>query len=298
LGVTSISVILAVGPASRYLIEKLPKIKDLRIMEIEHKIFPDGESYLRFPEEVSGEDLIVLQGTHPPQDRHLIQAILIGENALDLGARSITLISPYLAYARQDKRFLDGEAVSIKTILKTFHQVGYRKIYTINIHSPWIAEESPIPLIDLRAERVLAQHLKTIGLGDSFIVSMGKKGEEMASMVARELNTGYASAESSRDRRTGEVRVELEEVSAEKAVVVDDIISTGGTMASVIRELKKMGVKSVYAACIHALLVGGAVEKIMSSGAERIIASDTIPNSYAEYSIAGLIAEAIRRELR
>jgi len=291
-------VILAVGPASKYLLEKLPKIENLRVMEVEHKIFPDGESYIRFPEDVSGEDLIVLQGTHPPQDRHLIQAILIGENSLDLGARSIILISPYLAYARQDKRFLDGEAVSIKTILKIFRQVGYSKIYTINIHSPWIADESPIPLIDLRAEKILAQYLKEVGLGDSFIVSMGKKGEEMASMVAEELNTSYASAESSRDRKTGEVKIELEEISAEKAVVVDDIISTGGTMASVIRELKKMGVKSVYAACVHALLVGGAVEKIMGSGAERIIASDTIPNSYVEYSIVKLVEEAIRRELR
>jgi len=298
LGITAIFVILAVGPASTYLLEKLPRVEGLRIMEVEHKIFPDGESYIRFPEEVSGEDLIVLQGTHPPQDRHLIQAILIGENALDLGARSIVLVSPYLAYARQDKRFLDGEAVSIKTILRILHQVGYRKIYTVNIHSPWIAEESPIPLIDLRAEKILAKYLKEVGLGDSFIVSMGKKGREMARMVAEELSTDYASAKSSRDRRTGEVKIELGEVSAEKAVVVDDIISTGGTMASVVKELKRMGVRRVYAACIHALLVGGAVEKIMGSGAERIIASDTIPNSYAEYSIIGLVEEAIRRELR
>jgi len=291
-------VILAVGPASRYLLGKLPKMEGLKIMEVEHKIFPDGESYIRFPEEVSGEDLIVLQGTHPPQDRHLIQAILIGENALDLGARSIALISPYLAYARQDKRFLDGEAVSIKAILKILHQVGYRKIYTINMHSPWIAGESPIPLIDLRAEKIFAKYLKTVGLGDSFIVSMGKKGREMARMVAEELNTDYTSAKSSRDKRTGEVKVELDEVSAEKAVVVDDIISTGGTMASVVRELKRKGVKRVYAACIHALLVGGAVERIMGSGAERIMASDTIPNSYVEYSIIELVEEAIRRELR
>jgi len=155
-----------------------------------------------------------------------------------------------------------------------------------------------MPLIDLRAERLLAKYLKTVGLGNSFIVSMGKKGEEMARMVAEELNTDYASAKSSRDRRTGEVEVELGEVSAEKAVVVDDIISTGGTMASVVKELKRMGVKRVYAACIHALLVGEAVERIMGSGAERIMASDTIPNSYAEYSIIRLIEEAIRRELR
>ena len=289
--------ILIAGPASTYLAEKISEITGIKLVRLEHKLFPDGESYIRFPESIEGEDLIVIQGTHPPQDRHLIQAYLIAENALDLGARTVKLVSPYLAYARQDKRFREGEAVSILSILKMMKSAGYEKVYTVNIHAPWIAEKSPLPLIDLRAEKVLAKYLKNLDLEDVIIVSVGKKGESMASMVAEELGVGYAAAKSMRDTITGKVKVELEGVEeVKRAIVVDDIISTGGTMAEVVKALKEKGAREVYAACIHALMVGNAEDKITSAGASEIIASDTIPNKFMKYSVAELISNAILRE--
>jgi len=289
--------ILIAGPASSYLAEKLAPLLGIKLMNIEHKLFPDGESYIRFAEDVSGEDLLVVQGTHPPQDRHLMQAFLIADAALDLGARSISLICPYLAYARQSRRFLEGEAISSKTVLKLLHESGYRRVYTVNVHSPSIAEGMLIQLIDIRAEKALADHLKKMSLESPIIVSVGKGGKEMANALAREMKTEYAVAISKRDRVTGEVSIEIEKISAETAIVVDDIISTGGTMAKLIKALKEMEVKRVYATCIHALLIGEAVKKILDAGAERIIASDTIPNKYAEYTVAGVIAERLRREL-
>jgi len=87
----------------------------------------------------------------------------------------------------------------------------------------------------------------------------------------------------------------LGRVSAEEAVVVDDIISTGGTMREVVKALRSQGVRKVYAACVHALLVSGAADKILGAGAERIMASDTIPNDYIEYSVAGVLAEALEK---
>lgn len=288
--------IVAAGPASRPIASRIANLLGVRLLEIEHKLFPDGESYVRFSGSVEGEDVVVVQGTHPPQDRHIIQACLLADAALDLGARTVKLVAPYLAYARQDKRFLEGEAVSIKTLLKLLAASGFSEIYTVNIHSPWIAEESPIPLIDVRGEGALASHLLELGFEKPLIVSMGKKGLDMARRVAEVLETGYAAARSERDRRTGEVRVELEDVSAETVVVVDDIISTGGTMREVVKALKGRGARKVYAACIHALMVGGAAEKILGAGAERIIASDTVPNEYAEFSVAGVLAEALGRD--
>jgi len=289
--------ILISGPASTDLAERISQKTGLRLMKIEHKLFPDGESYIRFPERVDGEDLLVVQGTHPPQDRHIVQAYLIAENAVDLGAKSISLISPYLAYARQDKRFLEGEAMSIKSVLRMFKFAGYEKIYTVNIHSPWIAESSPLPLINLHAEEALASYLKNkLNVENLLIVSMGKKGEEMASTVARELNAEYAVAKSSRDRVTGRVVIELELTKrAGDIVVVDDIISTGGTMTEVIKALRRTGANDVYAACVHALMVGNAADKIFNAGAKQIIASDTIPNRYARYSVAEIIAREIVR---
>jgi len=287
--------LLVAGPASQYIAEKMAPLLNLELMKVESKIFPDGESYIRFLKSVEGEDLVVVQGSHPPQDRHLIQAFLIAHNARELGARSVKLVAPYLAYARQDKRFLEGEAVSILTVLSLLRASGYDSVYTVNIHSPWIAEESPIRLVNVKAEGALAAHLLEAGLEKPLIVSVGKKGEDMASSVARVLGADYTFARSMRDRETGVVRVELGEVSADTAVVVDDIISTGGTMVEVVKALKSRGVRRVYAACIHALLVDGAAKKILDAGAERIIASDTIPNDYMEFTVAGVLAEALSK---
>ncbi|RLG07156.1 MAG: hypothetical protein DRN59_01740 [Thaumarchaeota archaeon] len=292
--------ILIGGPASIYLAEKISEITKLKLLKIEHKLFPDGESYIRYPEEVKGEDLIIVQGMHPPQDRHIFQAYLLGEAALDLGARSISLIAPYLAYARQDKRFLEGEAISALALLKLLKSAGYEKVYTVNIHSPWIIEKSPIPLIDLHAEESLVGYLRDRGLEDSIIVSVGKKGESMAKYIAEKLDTDYSVAKSSRDKVTGEVKVELDKKfeARKSVVVVDDIISTGGTMAKLVKAIKDAGGGRIIAACVHALMIGDAAEKILKAGASEIIASDTIPNSYIGYSVAELISRKILEESR
>ncbi len=289
--------ILVGGPASVYLAEKISKLSGVKLMNVEHKLFPDGESYLRFPGRVRGEDLIVVQGTHPPQDRHIFQAYLLAETALDLGARSVSLIAPYLAYARQDRRFLEGEAVSLSAVLKLMKLVGYQKIYTVNIHSPWVIRSSPIPLIDLHAEEILAEHIKALGLKDLTIVSVGKKGETMAKRVAERLRARYLVAKSSRDKVTGEVSIEIERLEKEgNVVVVDDIISTGGTMAKLVKAIKDMGVHRIIAACIHGLMVGNAAKKIIDAGAERIVSSDTIPSEYSKYSVAKILSEKIVEE--
>jgi len=287
---------LVAGPASIYLAEKIAEITGLKLIKLEHKLFPDGESYIRFPEKVEGQDLVVIQGTHPPQDRHLVQAYFIAENAIDLGADSVSLIAPYLAYARQDKRFLEGEALSVKSVLRMLKAAGYGKIYTVNIHSPWIAEESPIPLINIHAEKAMGNYLKKLNIEKPIVVSVGKKGAEMASAVAEELDAEYIVAKSSRDRVTGRVVVELEQVQRLKnAIVVDDIISTGGTMVEVVKALKGMGAEKIYVACVHALMIGKASEKILNAGAEEIIASDTIPSEYSKYSVAEVLAEEVFR---
>lgn len=266
------------------------------LINIDYKLFPDSENYVRILEDVEGEDVVLVQGMHPPQDRHIVQICLIVDLLLDLGARSVKLVSPYLAYTRQDKRFLNGEAISFRTILKMLRDIGLEKIYTVNIHCPWIIPESPIPIIDLRGEIPLAMHIKKDRLDNPVVVSVGKRGLEMARMVAEALGVNYTSAISERDRLTGNVRVELDGLPGKEAIIVDDIISTGGTMIQLVKILRERGFRKIYATCIHALLVGDAAERIFNAGAERIISSDTIPNKYADFSVAELIAEALKKD--
>lgn len=291
--------IIVGGPASAYLAEKIAKLARLKLMIVEHKLFPDGESYIRFPEKVEGEDLLIVQGMHPPQDRHIFQAYLLAETALDLGARSISLAAPYLAYARQDRRFLEGEAVSLNALLKLMRSAGYERIYTVNMHSPWVAESSPIPLTDLRAEEVLADYVRRMAGESLIVVSVGKKGEAMAKEVASRLQTSYSVARSTRDKVTGEVFIELENIEkGENVLVVDDIISTGGTMAKLVEVIKKMGARRIIAACVHGLMVGDAAKKILDAGADEIISSDTIPSGYSKYSVAKLFSDKLAERER
>jgi ribose-phosphate pyrophosphokinase len=286
---------LLAGPASTEIAYKISRIMRTDLIEVEHRFFPDRENYIRVKEAVKGEDIVIIQGMHPPQDTHAIQTFFLIDTLIDLGANSVELVSPYLAYARQDKRFLDGEAISFITLLKILKNLGLRKTYTVNIHCPWLIPESPIPIVDLRGEKPLAAYIQRYNFSNPIVVSVGKKGLDMAKMVAEYLGVRYTAAQSERDKVTGSVRVELDGIPGIEAIIVDDIISTGGTMVELIKLLKKRGFQKIYVTCIHALLVGDAVEKIFSAGADRIIASDTIPNKFAEYSVAGIISEELKK---
>lgn len=286
---------LVAGPSSIEIAHKISNILKADLVEVEQKFFPDSENYIRIKESVKNEDVVIVQGMHPPQDTHIFQTFLLIDTLLDLGANSVELVSPYLAYARQDKRFLEGEAISFETLLKILYKLGLMRTYTVNIHCPWIIRESPIPIVDLRGEKPLAAYIREHSFSKPIVVSVGKKGLDMAEMVAEQLGADYTSAQSERDKITGQVKVELDGLPGIEAIVVDDIISTGGTMVELIKLLKRRGFQKIYATCIHALLVGNAVERIFNAGADRIIASDTVPNKFAEYTVAGIISEELKK---
>ncbi|MDJ0269621.1 MAG: ribose-phosphate pyrophosphokinase [Aigarchaeota archaeon] len=289
--------LLIPGPASRELGEAIARLAQLELGKLEFKLFPDGESYLRLESSVEGREVAIVQGTHPPQDRHIMQLLLMVDNLKNLGASRIVAIIPYMAYARQDKRFLEGEAISIETILKMFKYAGIDEIITVNIHSPWILQHTPIPVANLDATGLLAKYTHNLGLSDPLIISPGKKGEAMASIAAKEIGTDFAPVRSERNTHTGEVKVIIEaDVKDRDVLFVDDIISTGGTAIKTVKTLKKLGSGRIVVSCIHALMVGDADKRLLEAGAEKLVATNTIPNRYAEVDIASLIAQHVKRE--
>ncbi len=281
---------IVAGPASQELGRKLASITGRQLCELEHKLFPDGESYLRFKTTLENEELVIIQGTHPPQDRHLIQLMLLVDAARMEGASKIRLVIPYLAYARQDRKFLEGEAVSIDTILKTLKNLGADEIYTVNIHSLPVVERSPVPIRNIDASGLLASYILQVGVDNPLVVSPGKKGELMAAEVANVLETDFAPVTSRRDPVTGEVEVEIDANPKGRDVVfVDDIISTGGTAVKTVKKLRDLGARRIIVACIHGLFIGEADKRIMEAGASLILATDTVPNDYATATVAGLL---------
>ena len=289
--------IVVPGPASQSLGNKIAENLNARIVPVSLKAFPDGEYSLRFEGDVAGEEVAVVQTTGPPQDTNLLQLLLMLDAVKELGAKKVTAVVPYLAFARQDKRFLGGEAVSAETVVKLIEVCGVYSFVTVNIHSKNTLKKFNIPTVNLSAITLMAKHFNGQGLDGAFSLSPDKGAIGLAEEADRVLGGGCGWLKKERDRYTGEIQVEEKSlnVTGRDVIVVDDIISTGGTIARAIKMLKSQGARRVYAACVHPLLIGEAKTKILESGAEEIVGTDSLASTVRTVSLAPLIAEALAR---
>lgn len=287
--------IIIPGPASQELSREIADILRIRTVPIEFKHFPDGESRIRFTENVEGEDAVIVQTTSPPQNENFMQLFIMADNAKDLKAKSITAVVPYFAYARQDKRFRPGEAFSVKTIVTLLETCGVRRIITVDSHNPKVLKTFRIRIDDLSAVSLLAEHFKKQGLDKAVSLSLGKKAVDMAKQADNVLGGGYDYISTERDRESGEVTIEKKTlpVKDRDVVVFDDIISSGGTMVKAVKWIRKQGAERVYVACVHPLLIGDSKDRILESGAEGIVGTDSVPSPFSVVSVAPLIARAL-----
>jgi ribose-phosphate pyrophosphokinase len=285
------------GPASKELGERLAHELNAELIPIFLKVFPDGESYIRFEkQDLKNQDVVIVQTTSPPQDQRLLQLMLMADNAQDLEAHSITAIIPYFAYSRQDKRFTPGEAFSIKTIIKLLEKCGVTKIISINAHNPSVLQNFKIPVLDLSAIPLLAEYFKKHQLVENPLsLSMGKKALNVAQEADNILHGGYDYVASKRDVVTGNVTLEDKalQVRNRDVIIFDDIISSGGTMAKAVRMVKEKGARKVYSACVHPLLMGDSRERIIGNGAEEIIGTDAVTSTVSKVSIVPLLTKAL-----
>ena len=289
--------IVVPGPASVELGRKIAESLKAKVISVEFKRFPDGESYIRFEDTVKNEDVVIVQTTSPPQNENLVQLLLMADNTNEMGAKTITAVVPYFAYASQDSVFLPGEALSVKTVVKLLKTCGVTRILTVNSHNPVVLRTLPVPIEDLSAISLLAQYFKNKGFKDAFSVSMGKKGLPTAAEADKVLKGGCDYIPTQRDRITGNVTIEKKPIPVKNctAIVFDDIISSGGTMIKAVSWLKEQGANKVYAACVHPLLIGDTRDRILKAGAEAVVGTDSIPSSVSEVSVGPLIAEALKK---
>ncbi len=290
-------VVVVPGPASVELGKLIAKELKAREVSVEFKRFPDGESRIRLEGDVKGEDVMVVQTTGPPQNENLLQLFLVADTIKDLGAKSITAVVPYFAYARQDKRFRPGECFSVKTIVTLLRTCGVGRILTVNSHNPIILKTLAVPVEDLSAIGLLAEHFRKRGLAGAFAVSMGKKGLDTAAEAGKVLGGSYDYVPTQRDVVTGNVTLEKKSLAVkDKTVVVfDDIISSGGTMIKTVAWVKEQGAQHVYVACVHPLLTDEVIDKIVNAGADEIVGTDSVPNKVSKVSVAPLIVQALKK---
>lgn len=289
------AVIVVPGPSSTDLGLKVAKLLRVRAVNVAHRRFPDGESYIRLEGDLTGEEAVIVQTTSPPQDSHLMQLLLMADVAKDLGAERVVAVVPYLAYARQDKRFLKGEAISVQTVAKFLATAGVDELITVNVHDEEALRKFGFPARSVSCMSLLAEHLKVKGFEGAFALAPDEGASKLALEASRVLGGEYGWLGKERDRYTGEVTTERKKLDVEgrDVVVFDDIISTGGTTANAVKILKEQGARRIFAACAHPLMVGDAEGRILRSGAEGIVGTDCVPGRFSVVSVAPLIAKVL-----
>ncbi len=289
--------IIAPGPASSELAHQVARILGLQTLPVDSKIFPDGESYFRFMENVRGQDVAVIQSAYPPQDRNLIQLFLMLDGLRGLGCRKLYAIVPYLAYMRQDKTFLKGEIVSARSIIGLLKCLRIDQLITIDMLNASLLSYIDSSGRDLTAMPLLADWIKSHDWKAPLIVAPDKGASQRAQVVSESLGTDFAVGMKSRDRHTGKVTMEFDaslSVEERVVVIVDDIIARGDTIIKAAEILLDRGAKNVAAGCTHGLFLENAVQRIEDAGVKEIVSSDTVPSVKSKIRVAPLIADALR----
>jgi len=285
------------GPASTELAEKISIELGCPNVPVASKIFPDGESYVRIDGDVSGEDVALVQTTCPPaQDGRLLQLAFMADAAKRAGARKVTAVVPYLAYARQDKVFLAGEGVGVETIARMLKAAGLDNMLTVNIHSEAALAQFPFPAETVSAIPLLAEHFVAEGHGDAFALAPDKGAMYIAEQAQAVLGGGAGHLDKKRDRYTGQTVQTASglDLKGQTVIIFDDIISTGGTIVGAAKILKEQGAKHVFCACVHPLLIGDAEKRILEAGVEEIIGTDSVPGKVSKVSLAPLLSGELR----
>jgi ribose-phosphate pyrophosphokinase len=283
------------GKSSEELAKKLSKRIKANLIKSTIRVFPDGESKITLSGKISKKKSIVVQSIYPPVDSNLIQALSLISKAKEISSEVIAVI-PYLGYARQDREFLSGEIVTMKVLAKLFKGVGASKIIAVDIHSVIGLKHFTIKSKNVTAIPDLVKYFKKLNLKDPVVVSPDQGGKDRAQEFAKEFGSEFIALEKKRDRKTGKVQIKTkntDEVMGRDLILVDDMISTGGSIINATQFLKKQKCKQVYVACTHALLMNNAEKKIKNAGVTKIVSTNTIPGKTSMVDVSNTISKAI-----
>ena len=283
------------GKSSENIAKELSKKIKGNLVKSEIRVFPDGESKITLIGKLSKKKSIVVQSIYPPVDTNLVQALSLITKAKENSSEVIAVI-PYMGYARQDREFLSGEIVTMKVLGKLFKGAGASKIIVVDIHSLIGFKHFSIKTKNVTAIPDLVKYFKKLSLKNPLVISPDQGGKERAKEFAKEFNSNYIALDKKRDKKTGKVKIitkKICEVENRDLILVDDMISTGGSIVKAAQFLKKQKCKKIYVACTHALLMNDAEKKIKKAGVTSIISTNTIPGKTSKVDISKIIAKAI-----
>jgi ribose-phosphate pyrophosphokinase len=273
---------------SRALGARIAEILGAGVAETRFSRFPDGEVSLQTG---TLDEATVVVGSLLSGDS-LVELLLL----IDACQRSrVSLVVPYLGYARQDREFRPGEPVSARAMARAL-STGVDRVVTVNVHKETVLSHFTVPASQVTLGAEIGDFISTLGLTDPLILAPDRGAASFVATVA--ARGGWETDHLEKTRVSGtEVRMEPLKRGpwTGDVVLVDDIISTGGTLATAARMLRGQGATGVHAVCVHGLFTGNALERLGSSGMDGIAASDTIESLQSRYSAAGAIARALSR---
>lgn len=295
--------IIFAGSSNKPLAKRIAKGLNLGLSQMEVFIFPDGERRIRIMDKVLGEDTIVVQSTSTPTDVNCMELFLIIDALRRSGAKSVTGVIPYFGYQRQDHVFREGEAVSAKVIAEILETVGINKLVTVELHSLKIKELFNIPVVHLSAIGLFAKVILEKGWNkNSTLVSPDMGGIRRIKQLSEMLDSmPFAIIEKNRDLSTGEVSADKIQGEIKKnVVIVDDMVSSGGTIAMAAAILKENGAENISVFATHAVFSENAPKILENSLVKSVYVTDTIlvPENkkfpkLKILSVAEMIAEAL-----
>lgn len=289
--------IILEGPAGNGIGLGVSKSLKSSYCSVEHKLFPDGESYIKIPKLPDGDSVAVVQSTYFPHEKHLIELLFMIDALKEMGIKHITAVVPYLAYVRQNKMFTAREAVSINTVMRLLSESGAESFVTVEPH-----RYDVVSLFEGRAEIVdpteaFAEALSG-NVKDPFVIATDGGDMVRAKKLADLLDCESDYIEKERDPVTGKVSAISglhSDLTKKDVVIFDDVISSGSTIELAARMASSKGANRIIAAASHLVMAGDSYERIMKAGVSELYGTGTVPFKHAKIvDISGMIAEVIR----
>jgi ribose-phosphate pyrophosphokinase len=292
------------GSANVPLSQEVARYLGMDLGPMVRKSFADGEIYIQIQESIRGCDVYLIQPTCQPVNAHLMELLIMIDACRRASARQITAVIPYYGYARADRKTAGRESITAKLVANLMTEAGASRILAMDLHSAQIQGYFDIPFDHVYGSPVLLDYLARKQLSDLVVVSPDVGGVARARAFAKKLNDAPLAIIDKRRQahNVAEVMNVIGDVKGKTAVLVDDMIDTGGTICEGARLLRQEGAAQVYACATHAVFSPPAVERLSSGVFEEVIVTNTIPVSEEKrfeqltvLSVANLLGETIWR---
>lgn len=296
------------GSSNPNLAKLISQKSKITLGEIELGDFSDGEIDVWVKSDVNNSDVFIIQSNSTPVNNHIVELALIADSLKRSGAHKITAVIPYFGYSRKEKQSRPGEPISAKVVADLITSSGISKVICLDLHADAIVGFFNVPVIYLSALETLAEKINKEKLQSAVVVAPDVGGVKRARNFATLLNAPMAVIEKHRQTNTRD-QIEVLSITGEligdTAIIIDDIISTGGTIIESANALREKGVKKVIVCAIHGVFAGDAIKNIEKSQIDKMFVTDSIENGarlkgsskIVTVTVSDLIAKCLADEL-